>query len=210
MNYTCINNFLRGSVYLVFSIVLVSCEKPVEQLSDQELLNIITSNQWTSESFVYQDVSGVDSIELLAMAIDTIYNTIPLIYPGDQYRAIIWVDLVFGQDNLFISDRKSISYLKCIECTEFSPVYEFSEPFFGKFSLNDNRLTIETRNKGEWNNAGTYRIEYLSDERIKIYEWISLPLSTDSVQIDVTHINGIQAESKDYVFDVIFRAIQEP
>ncbi len=184
---------------------LMACDQNEEIFGQQEKFRILTSREWVSEKFYYEG-NAYDSIELLATVVDTIENTSPVLYPGDEFRAVIWVELIFSADSLFFNDRNSTSFLKCQNCVEFVEYYHYTEPSFGQFSLTDNLIDTKIRQFGEWQPGGSYPIDYISSSNIRIDRWVNIPLGTDSTEIDVTHINGVPAGRQDYVFDVRFRA----
>lgn len=198
---------MKRSIYIgvyFLMIIPISCNNQDEEFNVQEHIDLLTSHNWISEYFIYDNVS-YDQIELLADVTDTVNFLVPELIPGDKMRSIIWSELTFRTNSTFIGNKRSTSYLKCKNCNDFIRYYNNSEIIFRKYIVTRDFIESMERIGGKWIPSENYKIDYLSNSRIKIYHWIKIPLSDSSTFLNVSLINGTKPQKKDYYFDVIFR-----
>jgi len=198
------NKISRILFLLLCSGLWYSCNDVEDEFDAPNAYHLLTSKKWISEKFINDGIE-YDSIELVANVIDTVTG-IPIAYPGDQFRAVVWMELLFTSDFLYFSERMNQSYLKCQDCKDFNPYYRNSERITGIYNLNENILETGLWKDGEWKFSEMFDIEIVNEDQIKIYKWIGIPLSGESSKIFVTHVNGVVSENKVYLFDVVFRS----
>jgi hypothetical protein len=189
----------RLYVLVLLVALFVSCSDD-EPLSPQEIL---ISNDWVSEKFIYQGME-YDSLIIYGLVTDTIYSYLNDIYPGDILRADTWMELSFNE-SLYFNYLLNNSYHKCVNCSNFIHIYKNTFPFSGRYYLADSILETEKYINGVWNADTTYVIEFINNNRIKIFNWLSFPVAANDPELTITDINDMKVEPGDYPFDVIFR-----
>ena len=189
----------RLYILIILFPLFISCADDKE-VNPQEFL---IANEWVSEKIIYQD-NEYDSLIVYGFVTDTILSSVGEFFPGDMLRADAWIELTFNQ-SFYWSYLLNRSYYKCVSCSKYVHIYNNRFPSSGKYNLMENYLETQKLINRQWYPDTTYMIEFIEDNRIKIYDWLSFPVPADDPDFTITHLNDMEVEPGDYLFDVIFK-----
>ncbi|MFC2123168.1 hypothetical protein ACFLU5_00030 [Bacteroidota bacterium] len=189
----------RLYVLVILLPLFISC-------SDDREVNpkeILISDNWVSEKFIFQGTE-YDSLIVYGLVTDTIPSYVGDIFPGDMLRADAWMELKFSQ-TFYWSYLFNNSFYRCVNCSNYIHIYKNEFPSSGKYNLVENYLETEKIINRQWRPDTTYVIEFIENDRIKIYDWLSFPVPANDPDLSIFQINDLEVESGDYLFDVIFK-----